>query len=255
MDIYQAAGPFIDFISPDIYLPNFREICDKYFKPEKSNPLFVPECERTNPGKAFYVLGQNDGIGFAPFGIESMVGDVGYAQSNSILMELLPMITDFQGTKRMKAVIQQKDEDSAIVELGRYKLTIKYTSTAKRSFALVIQTGEQEYLIAGMDCRISFTSTDLNASAQIGQVLEGGFEKNKWHTTRQLNGDETSHNRALNVGGRNHSVSLKNGIRTISKILAPIAILDQELEVGLQMKKIQSPAIYKVKLFDIQKLP
>ena len=41
IDIWRAAAPAIDFLSPDIYFPNFSEWCQKYHRP--GNPLFIPE--------------------------------------------------------------------------------------------------------------------------------------------------------------------------------------------------------------------
>ena len=52
-----------------------------YYRPEKNNPLFIPECERSNPGKAWYAFAECDALGFGPFGIESLVSDVAYSQS------------------------------------------------------------------------------------------------------------------------------------------------------------------------------
>ncbi len=251
MDIYKAAAPAIDLISPDVYLPNYREICDKYFRPAKRNPLFVPECERTNPGKAFYALGQDDALGFGPFGIESMAADQAYAESNAVLTELLPLVTRYQGTGRMRAFLQEGNEDTTAFDLGKYHISVKYTSSVKKSFGLIIQTGEQDYLVAGMDCRITFSSPHLHLVAQIGEVREGGFQNNKWHTTRQLNGDETWHDRVLVVGSRSYAVTSKNGVKHIIQALAPISVLNQALEPGLQTNQIKAPAIYTVGLYDL----
>lgn len=254
MDIYQAGAPAIDFISPDIYLPNFREICDKYFKPEKQNPLFIPECERTNPGKAFYALGQDDAIGFGPFGVESLIADQAYAQSNAVLTELLPLITRYQGTGHMKAFLQQGNEDSVGINMGKYHIAVKYTGNDKRSFGLIIQINDQEYIVAGINCHIAFLSMDPNTMAQIGEVLEGGIKNDEWYTTRQLNGDETSNDHALMIGNRSYSIIYNNGIKNIKRVLAPIPVLNKELEPGLETKFVKAPVICKVKMYDLRRV-
>jgi len=254
MDIYRAAAPAIDFIAPDIYLPNYRQICDKYCKLEKNNPLFIPECERTNPGKAFYALGQDDALGFGPFGIESLVADRAYAQSNGVLMEMLPLITRYQGTRHMRGFLQQADEDSVVMDIGKYHIIVKYIGIDKRSYGVILQTGEQDYLIAGMNCRITFSSLHPGAMAVIGEVLEGGFRNHKWYTTRQLNGDETWHNHALIVDSRSYVDTLNSGGKDMVQVLAPVAVLDERLEPGLEAKTISAPAIYKVKIYDAFKL-
>lgn len=249
MDIYQLAAPSIDFIAPDIYLPNFKEITGNYFRPDKNNPLFVPECERTNPGKAYYVFAENDALGFGPFGIESLVNDLSYAQSNLVLKELLPLITQYQGTKKMRGILQEAGEESTVLQMGDFKITITYTSKEKKSYGIVIQTGEKDFLVAGIDMNVVFSSLDQNITANIGEVLEGKFQNEKWETTRQLNGDETYHNTRLIVDGRYYTFNYENGNRVITSVLTPIPVLNQPLEKELEVKQLKSPATYKVKLY------
>ena len=71
MDVWRAAAPQIDFLSPDIYFPNFIEWTRKY--EQSGNPLFIPEVQLgpLNAVQALYVFGQHDAIGFSPFSIES----------------------------------------------------------------------------------------------------------------------------------------------------------------------------------------
>lgn len=251
IDIYQLAAPSIDFIAPDIYLPNFKEICGNYFKPEKNNPLFVPECERTNPGKAYYVFAENDALGFGPFGIESLINDFSYAQSNLVLNELLPLIAQYQGTKNMRGILQESGEDSTVMQMGNYKLTIKYTSEEKKSYGIIIQTGKDEFIVAGINMQVFFSSLNKNTQVNIGEVLEGKFQEDKWETLRQLNGDETYHNTRLIVDSRYYAVVYENGNRIIKPVLTPIAVLNQSLEKELKVKQVKSPAIYKVKLYAV----
>jgi beta-galactosidase GanA len=64
MDVWRAGAPKIDFLSPDIYFPNFAEWARKYHR--SGNPLFIPE---VMPGpdaavKALYAVGQHDATGF-----------------------------------------------------------------------------------------------------------------------------------------------------------------------------------------------
>lgn len=251
MDIYQLVAPSIDFIAPDIYLPNFREICNNYFRPDKNNPLFVPECERTNPGKAYYVFGENDALGFGPFGIESLINDLAYAQSNLVLKEFLPLITQYQGTKKMRGILQEAGEDSTVLQMGNYEITIKYISEDKKSYGIIIQTSEDEFIVAGTNMYAVFSSTNKNTKVNIGEVLEGKFQEGKWKTLRQLNGDETYHNTRLIVDNRYYTVNYENGNRIIKPVLTPIAVLNQSLEKALQVKQLKSPAIYKVKLYSM----
>jgi len=72
LDVWRAGAPQIDFLSPDIYFPNFTEWCRKYHR--SGNPLFIPEAKRGEESAAnvFYAIGQHDAIGFCPFSIESI---------------------------------------------------------------------------------------------------------------------------------------------------------------------------------------
>ena len=73
-DVWRAAAPAVDFLSPDIYFPNFAEWCRRYAR--SGNPLFIPEAQRSAEAtvNVMYAVAQHDAIGFAPFGIESISG-------------------------------------------------------------------------------------------------------------------------------------------------------------------------------------
>ena len=64
MDIWKAAGPSIDFLSPDFYNPNFKHWCDLYTR--QGNPLFIPEhrFDNTVAAKAAYAIGHYECNGF-----------------------------------------------------------------------------------------------------------------------------------------------------------------------------------------------
>ena len=67
IDIWRAAAPTLDFISPDIYFPNFTEWADRYVR--SGNPLFIPEALRSPEASVnnLYAFGACNGFGFAPF--------------------------------------------------------------------------------------------------------------------------------------------------------------------------------------------
>jgi beta-galactosidase GanA len=66
VDVWKAAGPGLDFYSPDLYLPNFEEWCKRYHR--GGNPLYMPETRGGAAGAAnvFYALGEEAGFGFSP---------------------------------------------------------------------------------------------------------------------------------------------------------------------------------------------
>ena len=252
MDIYKAAAPDIDFIAPDIYLPNFKEVCSMYSRHSKKNPLFIPECERSNPGKAYYALAAHDALGFGPFGIESLIADNTYSLSFKLLKEeLLPIITQYQGTGKMKGVLREGNEDTASLLIGQYKCNVEFTNKGKNAYGIIIQSGEDEFLVAGINMKVNFETIDKTRKAVIGEVQEGGFYKDRWVPSRYLNGDETWHNSFLFVTGRSYSVGIEKGKRFFKQILAPLPVLNTNLEVGLEQLRVESPGIYKVKLYQL----
>jgi hypothetical protein len=252
LDIYKAAAPAIDFISPDIYLPNFKEVCSMYSRPSKQNPLFIPECERSNPGKAYYAFAEHNALGFGPFGIESLISDDAYALSFKLLKEeLLPSVAMYQGTGKMKGILKEGNEDTVSITVGQYRCFIEFMEKGKNGYGMVIKTGEDEFTVAGINLKISFFSALSSQKIHIGQVQEGGYNNQQWNTYRYLNGDETWHNSFLFARGRSYAVGYENRKKVRKQVLAPIAVLNQNLETNLQQQQAECPGIYKVKLYQV----
>jgi len=252
MDIYRAAAPFIDFLAPDIYLPNFKEVCSMYSRHSKKNPLFIPECERSNPGKAYYALATHDALGFGPFGIESLIADVSYALSFKLLKEeLLPIISLYQGTGKMTGILREGNEDTVSVNVGQNRCFVEFIEKGKNAYGIIIQTGEDDYLIAGINMKVSFLPINATKKPLIGEVQEGGFKKDVWLPYRYLNGDETWHNSYLFARGRSYSAVSEKGKLLFKQVLAPIPVLHTNLEGSLQQQQVECPGIYKVKLYQL----
>lgn len=76
LPIWKAAAPAIDIFCPDIYSDNFQEIADSYVL--EDTPLFIPEAAGTVKDAAyvFYIVGKHNALGFSPFGIETMFGEL-----------------------------------------------------------------------------------------------------------------------------------------------------------------------------------
>ena len=199
MDVWKAAAPDIDILSPDIYLPNFKEIVATYHR--EDNPLLVPE-STAEVGRAYYAFGQHDAICFSPFGIEDAADNLVFTESYKVLKETQHLIKQHQGTGNMLAVLQEGKQASEDLTLGDFKLRVEYEKPNEPSFGIIIKTSEDEFTVIGMNLTVFFSSRLKNTTAYIGQVWEGGFENKKWLPTRLLNGDETYHNSRLRVFGR-----------------------------------------------------
>jgi len=188
LDVWRAAAPEIDFLAPDIYLPDFKAVCASYTR--SGNPLFIPESS-AGPERAFYAIGQHEAIGFCPFAIDSLPADHPLKDSYQVLAELMPVIIENQGAGRMRGLLRYK-EDSEQVDLAGYRLEVSYRSEGKTSsYGLVIATGPDEFLVAGSGVGIHFSArTPGPRHTRILSVDEGRFKEGRWVPGRRMNGDE-----------------------------------------------------------------
>jgi hypothetical protein len=235
MDIYKAAAPEIDIVSPDIYLPNFKEICSMYHRSD--NPLLIPE-SRMIEGWAFYAFAAHDAICLSPFGIESGASNFTFSKAYQVLNELMPVITQYQGTGKMVGVLMEGNEKDTTIVMGNYRMKVVYDKNGP-SYGLFIQTGEDEFLISGVNLKVFVSSADTNRVAYVGQVWEGSFENGIWKSMRLLNGDETWGwpHRIVNVFGRQFDSTEK---------LATSAEIKPDSYSAKENKIISTAGIYKV---------
>lgn len=236
MDIWKAAAPQVDVLAPDIYLSDFKNIVADYHRDD--NPLFIPESV-LKPAYAFWAFGEHHALCYSPFGIEDGADNFVFAQSYKVLGELMPLITRYQGSNRMIGVMKTADESERTVTMGNYQLRITYD--ANDAYGLIIQTEENEFVVAGINLKVYFTSTNAKKTGYIRQVWEGGYHTDgKWEATRLLNGDETYHNAVLIAKGR----------RTFTSEKANNYNADHSDEIFVysptSYQAIWSPAIYRV---------
>lgn len=235
MDIYKAAAPYIDVVSPDIYLLNFKETCSLYHRSD--NPMLIPESSLIE-GRAFYVFAALDAICFSPFGIEDGATNIAISKSYQVLNELMPVITQYQGTGKMVGVLMEGNEKDTTIVMGNYRMKVVYDKNGP-SYGLFIQTGEDEFLISGLNLKVFVSSADTNRVAYVGQVWEGSFENGIWKSMRLLNGDETWGwpHRIVNVFGRQFDTDEKIEISNINQ---------PDMKVAKERKIISTAGIYKL---------
>jgi hypothetical protein len=209
-DIWRAGAPNIDFLAPDIYVPNFEDICQLYSR--SGNPLFIPESRAGAQGaaNAFLAIGKYNAIGYSPFGIDSrVVGDTGFQpifpggdspdtfpQAYDVLSQLAPLILEHQGKDSMTALQLNNQNPTENITMGDYKLEVtlrrqrRSTEVPASGYCIIIMTGPDEYVAAGIDCQITFfTNTPGPEIVGLGSVYEGKFIDGRWIPGRKLNGD------------------------------------------------------------------
>jgi hypothetical protein len=185
--------------------------------------LFIPEIrfEPSDAAKAFYAIGHYDAIGFSPFSIESVdkPDEEPLGKSYNILRQLTPTILAYQGKGKMDAVLLDTMNTKQEIIMGKYVLSVAHEGTlgwsgipkAKwpQGGGIIIQTAEDEFIIAGTALVITFTTTDKNAPiAGILQADEGEYVNGKWLPGRRLNGDQTHQGRHIRIASGDWGIQL-----------------------------------------------
>lgn len=198
-DIWHIAAPDIDIKAPDIYLPDFTGITSQYH--HSWNPLFIPESFNGTAGaaNAFYAIGQHNAIGYSPFGIDGRLNDstqVQLAKAYKVLNDLTPEISVAQASNNINAVSLQMSEPLQSFHLGGYLITAGLRKSwsgvlqATKGYGIVIQTGTDEFTIAGSNIDITFIPIAPGPKmAGIASLWEGSYENGVWKNGRLLNGD------------------------------------------------------------------
>ncbi|CAH0994363.1 hypothetical protein EMA8858_00472 [Emticicia aquatica] len=220
MDVWKAAGTSVDFLSPDFYNPDFKHWCDLYTR--QDDVLFVPEhvFDNTVAAKALFTIANYEGIGFSPFSIESTQKpeDEPIGKMYGLIKELSQLITTNQGQAKIKGVLLSKGDAETVIRMGKYELSCKHdytlswtpgakTDTWPLGSAIIIQTAEDEFFVAGTGVVITFKHRE-NKDLNVGllKVDEGNFENNVWKVKRHLNGDQTHQGRHVNIATNQISV-------------------------------------------------
>jgi len=213
MDVWKAAGPAIDFLAPDFYNPDFKHWNDLYTR--QGDPLFVPEhrFDPTVAAKAIYAIGHYNALGFSPFSIESTEkpSEEGLGKMYQLIESLTPLISSNQGKGKIEGVLLDKTNVETIVRMGKYEFTFKHEFTLGWSpgasaaewpmaGAMLIQTGEDEFYLAGTGVVVTFKPvSDPALNIGILKVDEGAFENQQWKVLRHLNGDQTHQGRHVRI--------------------------------------------------------
>lgn len=213
-DIWKGVAPSLDMLSPDIYFPDFVERMKPYAF--KGNPLFIPEAhyagDAVASANAFYAIGELDAIGFSPFSIENLPDGDPLISAYAVLDSLAPLILAQRGKDTMRGLKAPINYDGVtdttpqVFEMGGYRFTAAFIDpwTAKdkqvpgNHGALIIQTGKDEFIVAGSGVTLTFSDT---GQERVGmeQVVEGKYENGEFVPGKWLNGDQTHQGRHLRL--------------------------------------------------------
>lgn len=207
IDLWRCGAPAIDFISPDIYVPHFKEVVEQYDR--MGNAMFIPETRGGDVGasRVLFAIGEHNSMGFSPFGIDRMpmrpsptttpANANALADTYALIDGMSELILQHQGKGTMHGILVEKETPVQTFEMGDYIVTADPSNSQQLETTpaggLIIQLGKDEYIVLGRNLNVRFAPKSPGNEPYIGvdRVYEGVFKNGTWTPGRLLNGDET----------------------------------------------------------------
>ena len=216
MELWQYCAPDVDFFAPDIYVPNFCEVCQEYVKNE--NPLFIPESPTHSYAgvRQMYAIGKHHALGYAPFGFSTMGQPFAMANGAAFgidvtdpalnipqdpqdyrditrhLDSLQALLCSKYGTDELQAFSSEEGASGTIV-MDNLKLHINASNylTGTPGGVLCVKAEEDTFYLLCTHCTLNPRSADPdNPNLDYLYIEEGYFEDGNWIVTLRRNGDE-----------------------------------------------------------------
>lgn len=220
LEVWQCCAPEIDVLSPDIYVPNFMEICDSYA--QEGNPLLIPETavhSYCGP-RLVYSIGHYHALCYSPFGFEDMgqpfsgtmdflfgmdVTDPAlktpqnpeeYGWYGRTLQSMLPLLTERYGTDDLQAVSSESGTDTMLFGSFGFKAVMderikSMYGNRTDGVCLALKAAEDTFYVLCCGCMLApFSANPEKPAVDFLDFEEGYFEDGRWVVTRRRNGDE-----------------------------------------------------------------
>lgn len=219
LEVWRYCAPSIDIFAPDIYIPEFCNICDEYSRRDKV--LFIPEAATHSYAgpREVYSVGHYHALCYSPFGFEEM-GEP-FSTTNSLFLgmditdpalstpqnveeygwysrtlnNMMPLLTSKYGTNDLQAVTSERKhiDTMRFGSFGFKAIMDLPIITRKDGVCLVLKESENEFYIIANGCLLMPFST-IQEKPHVDIILfeEGMFENGEWKMIRRLNGDETT---------------------------------------------------------------
>ncbi|WP_193161945.1 GH35 family beta-galactosidase [Microbulbifer hainanensis] len=209
LDIWKAAAPSIDLLSPDFYNPRFRYWNDRYTGGGEA--LFIPEMRFDSDvgAKALFAFGHYKALGFSPFSVETGRAPAtdNLRRSYALLNQLAPQLSASDSAHRA-GVWLTREKPQMEFSLGDYHFTARHELTLgwsdgadadnwPEAGALIVQTGPEDFIVAGTGVVLTFDSDQ--ARVGIDKLSEGEYRNGEWQAGRWLNGDQSHQGRHLRI--------------------------------------------------------
>ena len=193
LPVWRIAAPALDFLAPDIYVPNSAEVMAQYASAE--NALFIPEA-RFRAGDAFLAVGRFGAFGYHVFGLEDGREGNQYGHACRAILALSHNIVDAQRDSRIFGFALEQDQDFVSTTLGGISITIRnaaklyaamlldagvvlpppaelpgetegsahgHTPGDGRPFGLILETGPLEFIVVGQGALFDFHKAWIGA--------------------------------------------------------------------------------------------
>lgn len=237
IEVWQAAAPALDFLSPDIYTRDARVYeahLDRYARPD--NALFVAETgsDVQIPRFMFSTFGRG-GIGFSTFGVD-YTGYSNYPLGAQVITEetltpLREVTAVFAPWQRQLAraafegrtwgASEPDDHAEQTLDLGDWTAKVSYGrwqfgqgdmswmgdiaavpgSDEPRGGAIIAQIEPNAFLVTGHWARVDFAAKPGGPRRMVVRYEEGHFDaEGRWVLERIWNGDQTDY--GLNFNDR-----------------------------------------------------
>ena len=216
--VWKAAAPDISMLGPDLYSADReveKDVLSTYHRSD--NVLWIPE---TGLGDAFapelfYALGMG-AIGFSPFATDQTSwslkpGEIpkAHAANYALVGSMDRVIAKANYEGRLKTAVEEEGKPEQILDFGPWQALVTFgfpqrdgqqepPGTSQHSGrALVIQLGPDEFVVTGIDARVTFLrAPGATGHMQILRAEQGTYDGETWKPLRIWNGDQTD--RGLN---------------------------------------------------------
>lgn len=240
LDTWKANTKTLDWLSPDVYDPGFAALCEPYCE---GQTLFIPETRR-EIGRYYYAFGEKHASGVFGFGFEESYDDPYYTVECRTFAELLPYLDHgFPSRGFFRETGVHAQDDTLTLSLGGYEFAIHYIAGERNAHGMILQTAENEFIVAGVGAWIDFAS-GLGEECKLvscEELCDGAV-------CQFLNGDETGHGNMLYLRGRLH----------LEDYEAPDGVVNPAPDYGFSYQRrfwpevharFKTSGIYRIKLY------
>lgn len=211
LDFWRLAAPAIDMIVPDIYVSDAIPVIESYRR--EGNPVFIAEIrhDARSAFEAMYAFGEQDVLGFSPFGIDSGSSEEAPIKAAyEALSKVKDAILKYRGTEKMAGILLDKTNPEQKIKMGGYEIQANLGKTmvdfslifagvpskeSKPEVAggIIINIGPDEFILVGKNFNIELKSlvpSSTDVLYDIEFMEEGYYSDGDWKPKRRLNGDE-----------------------------------------------------------------